>query len=193
MTPESFETGFATHSRAAYRSAWLPRAVGALGFAVLTAVGARLAGPLPGTAVPFTLQAAAVLLAGFVLGPRLGAASQTLYLAAGLAGLPVFAAGGGAAYLLGPTGGYLLAFPVGAAVAGLVAGRWNGLPGLFAGGALGVLAIHAGGVSWLALAVGQAEAVRLGAAPFVVADALQIGLATLVAWRARDAVRRLLG
>jgi biotin transporter BioY len=55
------------------------------------------------------------------------------------------------------------------------------------------MAIHAGGVSWLALAVGQAEAVRLGAAPFVVADALQIGLATLVAWRARDAVRRLLG
>jgi len=134
-----------------------------------------------------------VLLSGFVLGPRLGAASQTLYLAAGLAGLPVFAAGGGAAYLLGPTGGYLLAFPVGAALAGLVAGRWDGLAGLFVAGALGVVAIHAGGVSWLALTVGGADAVRFGAAPFVVADALQIGLAALVAWRARDAAQRFLG
>ena len=65
-------------------------AAGAVLFAALTAAGARLAVPLPGTAVPFTLQVLAVLLSGFLLGPFVGAASQIVYLAAGLAGAPVF-------------------------------------------------------------------------------------------------------
>ncbi|MGH7539390.1 MAG: biotin transporter BioY, partial [Gemmatimonadota bacterium] len=87
------------------------RVIAVLAFAALTALGARIAVPLPGTPVPFTFQVVAVLLAGVLLGPRLGAASQAAYLAAGASGLPIFAAGGGVAYLLGPTGGYLLAFP----------------------------------------------------------------------------------
>jgi biotin transport system substrate-specific component len=81
-------------------------------------VAAKFAVPLPGTPVPLSLQTLAVTLAGAVLGARLGAASQVAYLALGIAGLPVFAAGGGLAYLAGPTGGYLLSFPIAAALTG---------------------------------------------------------------------------
>jgi biotin transport system substrate-specific component len=68
------------------------RAVAVLFFAALTAAAAQISVPLPFTQVPFTFQPTVVLLSGLVLGPRLGAASQVLYLAAGIAGLPVFAA-----------------------------------------------------------------------------------------------------
>ena len=74
-------------------------------FALLTAIAARIAVPIAVLPVPLTLQVVAVLLSGYLLGPRLGFASQITYLAIGAIGFPVFAAGGGAAYLLGPTGG----------------------------------------------------------------------------------------
>src|SRR5690348_372001 len=67
------------------------RAVAVLFFTVLTAAAAQISVPLPFTQVPFTFQPTVVLLSGLVLGPRLGAMSQLLYLAAGIAGLPVFA------------------------------------------------------------------------------------------------------
>lgn len=167
-------------------------------FATLTAVAARFAAALPGTSVPLTLQVAAVLLAGFLLGPRLGAASQALYVAGGVGGLPVFALGGGPAYLLGPTGGYLLAYPVAAAAAGAIAwgGAGKGNPGagrLAAAAVAGLALIHAGGAAWLATAVGPADAVRVGVLPFLAGDALKAGLAVLVAARltgpARDFFR----
>src|SRR5689334_11212029 len=85
------------------------RAVAVLFFAALTAAAAQISVPLPFTQVPLTFQPTVVLLSGLVLGPRLGAASQLLYLAAGIAGLPVFAVSPtlplGAWRLLGPTGG----------------------------------------------------------------------------------------
>src|SRR5262245_41782242 len=82
-----------------------------IGFAFLTWAGARVSVPIPFTPVPATLQTLAVLLAGAFLGARAGAASQTIYIMMGIAGLPVFALpGGGPAYLLGPTGGYLAGF-----------------------------------------------------------------------------------
>ncbi|NUP54776.1 MAG: biotin transporter BioY, partial [Gemmatimonadaceae bacterium] len=90
------------------------------------ALSAQLALPMPGTPVPLTLQPFVVVLAGLLLGPADAAAAMVLYLAAGAAGLPVFAPMGapGLARLLGPTGGYLLAYPVAAAVAGWIgAGR----------------------------------------------------------------------
>jgi biotin transport system substrate-specific component len=86
-------------------------------FALLTAVGAQIV--IPTFPVPFTLQTLFVLLSGALLGPRKGAAAQMSYLAMGATGLPVFAGfAGGFPYLLGPTGGYLMAFPFAAFVTG---------------------------------------------------------------------------
>jgi biotin transport system substrate-specific component len=91
-------------------------------FAVANAVAARV--EIPHQPVPYTLQTLVVLLAGAFLGARNGALSQMLYLVIGALGLPVFAAGRiGFAALLGPTGGYLLAFPIAAAVVGYLIHR----------------------------------------------------------------------
>lgn len=171
----------------------LIRLLGAVLFAALTSVAARIAVPLPGTAVPFTLQVVAVLLAGFLLGPRTGAASQALYVAAGAGGLPVFAAGGGIAYLLGPTGGYLLAFPLAAAVAGASAPPGTGVWRLVVGGALGIAVIQLGGAAWLAALFGPGDAARMGVLPFLVGDALKLALAVVVSSRLREPARRFLG
>ena len=95
-------------------------------FAAATAAGARV--EIPYQPVPFTLQTPIVLLAGAFLGARNGALSQLLYLAAGMIGLPVFAGGAfGLAKLIGPTGGYLLAFPASAAIAGYLVQRGQSL------------------------------------------------------------------
>jgi biotin transport system substrate-specific component len=158
-------------------------------FALLTALGAYIAVPLPGTPVPVTFQTLAVILAGALLGPRLGAASQLAYLAAGAAGLPVFsAARAGLLPLLGPTGGYLLAFPLAAYVVGRVAGTGRvGTPRLALALSLGAATILAGGTAQLALLTGEsALALALGLAPFLWGDALKILSALLIAGRLRS-------
>jgi biotin transport system substrate-specific component len=159
------------------------RTAAIVGGALLVALAAQVALPLPGTPVPFTLQVPAVLLVGGLLGARMGAASLALYLALGIAGLPVFAALGplGLARLLGPTGGYLLAYPVAAALTGHLTG--SGRSWLRLGGALlaGLAAIHLGGVAQLAILTGDlGRAVRLGSLPFLPLDLfklLMVGLA----------------
>ena len=104
------------------------RLAGIVGFAALVALGARLSVPL--WPVPITLQVPFVLLAGALLGARAGAGSMATYLAAGALGLPVFSAGGGPGYFLGPTGGYLVGFVAAAALVGLLAGpRAGARPG----------------------------------------------------------------
>lgn len=164
----------------------LRRALGVAVFAMATAFGAKLAIPLPGTPIPFTLQLVCVLLAGSILGARLGAASQAVYLAVGAAGAPVFAAGGGLAYLLGPTGGYLLAFPAAAYVVGLVAGRSGGTWRLLAGLVAGIAVIQAGGVAWLSIVTGSLDqAVLLGVGPFLIIDIVKVGLVLLISSRTR--------
>ena len=168
------------------------RAVAIAAAAILTAVAAKIAVPLPGIPVPFTLQPVAVLLSGVLLGAAGGMSSQLLYLAAGMVGLPVFAAGGGLPYLLGPTGGYLLAFPIAAWVAGAAASRWRGVPGVVFGALLGLLMIHAGGLSWLAALSGREAATAVGLAPFFVGDLLKIALVALVGAGARDRISSLL-
>ncbi len=185
---------------AASESARVRKLAALAAFAVLTALSARMSVPLPGTPVPFTLQPVAVLLAGLLLGPVLGASSQFAYLAAGAAGLPVFAAGGGLAYLGGPTGGYLMAFPVAAAVAGWIAGEPETRSALSrvlriaAAAVAGLATIHLGGASWLSvqpwLAGGSAEVFRLSFEPFLLGDLLKIGLVAVVTLGLGGRVRR---
>ena len=111
-------------------SIWTVRAASVLFITALTTAAAQISVPLPLTTVPFTFQPMVVLLGGLALGSRLGATSQVLYLAAGIAGLPVFAASPtlppGALRLLGPTGGYLMAYPFAAFLVGYLAER--GMP-----------------------------------------------------------------
>ena len=171
----------------------LRRVIAVAAFAIATALGAQVFVPLPFTPVPMTLQTAFVILAGALLGPRLGAMSQITYLGMGLAGLPVFFGGGfGLPHLRGPTGGYLLAFPATAYVAGLVArpsGRTDlmELVRLFAGLFAVSLVILLGGTAWLAALTGDLQgAIALGLVPFLLGDVIKVGLAALVAWRGRD-------
>ncbi len=149
--------------------------------AATVALAAQVAVPLPFTPVPMTLQPLAVLVVGGLLGVRLGAAALALYVALGALGLPVFTPVGppGAARLLGPTGGYLLAYPVAAAVTGWLAA---GPPArTLVACAAGMVVIHVGGSAQLAILTGDvAAATRFGLVPFLTGDLLKIGLATLV-------------
>jgi biotin transport system substrate-specific component len=167
------------------------RAAAVLFVTVLTAVAAQVSFPLPFTPVPFTLQPMIVLVGGAALGARLGFTSQALYLLAGIAGLPVFAASGtlpqGFLRLLGPTGGFLLAYPFAAFVAGYLAER--GFDRRYLTSVLAMAAglglVFACGVTWLAFfaaptAVGLPRALELGLYPFVGVDVLKILLAAAV-------------
>lgn len=152
-----------------------------LGFSVLNALAAQIAIPLPFTPVPITMQTFAVLLTGLLLGSRLGLLALLTYLAEGLSGLPVFAAGrAGPAVLAGPTAGYLLAFPLAAFVVGWLAERgWDRRPATTAlAMVLGNLVIYAGGVGWLAVLLGPERAFTAGLLPFLPGDLLKLLLAT---------------
>ncbi len=149
---------------------------------VLTALAAQVSIPLPFTPVPITGQTFAVLLVGAALGSRRGAASMALYVAQGLAGLPVFAGGkAGLAVLFGPTGGYLIGFIAAAFLTGWLAERgWDRRPLTTAlAMILGNLVIYLFGVSWLAAFVGVSKAPLLGMVPFIPGDLVKIVLATV--------------
>jgi biotin transport system substrate-specific component len=165
-------------------SSLVARRVGAvvLGTA-LVAAASQVAIPLPGTPVPMTLQPLAVLIVGGLLGPGLGAASLALYLVLGAAGLPVFTPVGlpGIARLLGPTGGYLLAYPMAASVVGRLATPGGGVARLALATLAGLLLIHVGGLAQLALLTGSVfTAARFGTAPFLVGDLLKLVFAILL-------------
>ena len=159
---------------------------------VLTAASAQISIPLPFTQVPLTLQPMIVLLGGLALGSRLGSTSQILYLAAGIVGLPVFAASAvlppGPLRLLGPTGGYLMAYPLAAFLTGYLAER--GLDRRYLTSVVAMLAglvvIYAAGVTWLGLfartidgsaAPGLSTAFYAGVYPFVVPDLIKLAAA----------------
>ncbi len=146
---------------------------------LLIALSAQLAIPLG--PVPFTLQPLAVLLVGVVLGAKRGAGAAALYLLEGACGLPVFALGrAGLAVLLGPTAGYLYAFPLAAWIAGRASERaWGRSLALsLAGMAAALAVIHLGGWSWL-VASGMApeQAFAAGVAPFLLGDVVKLALA----------------
>jgi len=170
----------------------LRRSVAVLLGAALVAAAAQVAVPIPGTPVPVTLQPLAVLLVGGLLGPRLGATSLILYLALGAAGLPVFTPYGlpGIARLVGPTGGYLLAYPVAAFAVGRLAGDGQRYGRLIAAACAGLALIHLGGVAQLMILTGSAQgAVRLGTLPFLASDLGKVAIAVLVVRRAASPVR----
>jgi len=190
------------------RSLTLPRVIAVILGAALVTLAAQIAVPLPGTPVPMTLQPLAVLLVGGLLGARLGATSMVLYLALGIAGLPVFTPTVplfGIARLLGPTGGYLLAYPVAAWVVG-----WLVTPGLATEGSpfrapgvntpywgrvamgvfCGLLLIHVGGLAQLAILTGNLSgAARLGTLPFLLGDLGKLAVAVAVLTKLTPQVR----
>ena len=159
-------------------------------FAAFVAVCAVLPAIPTGGAVPITLQTFGVALTGLVLGPRRGALALLLYVAVGLAGVPVFSgAVGGIGVLASPSAGYLLAFPAAATVAGgfgllarRAASRWR-VPALFgAATAASLLVVHPLGIAVLGwrLGLSASEALAAGAV-FVPGDLIKNALAAGVA------------
>jgi biotin transport system substrate-specific component len=152
----------------------------------LTSAASQVSFPLPFTPVPFTLQPVVVLLGAAVLGARLGASAQALYLVLGVAGMPVFAFAPdlpqGVLRLLGPSGGYLMAYPLAAFITGALAQR--GLVRTFrtslAVMAAGLSVIFAGGVLWLAKDLGLSAALAVGFTPFVLVDGLKVAVAAAI-------------
>lgn len=160
------------------------QAIGIAGFAAALALASQVAIPIPGTPVPMTLQPMIVVLAGLWLGPVAGAASMALYLTAGAAGLPVFSPYGapGLARFLGPTGGYLFAYPCAAFVAGWLGLKATSLLGRWLAALAGSAVLLLGGVAHLAILMGSLErAIALGIHPFVPLDAVKALAAALIA------------
>jgi biotin transport system substrate-specific component len=144
---------------------------------------------LPFSPVPITGQTFAILLVGAALGSKRGGLAVTAYLAEGLIGLPVFAAGGaGFAHLLGPTGGYLLGFVAMAWVIGWFAehSRERRVRTAWLVFLAAEIVLYALGLPWLAVYIGADKALALGLLPFIPGDLLKIflaGLALPAAWK----------
>ncbi len=181
--PRRAETGAA---------AWGRDLLLALAFSLLTALSAQVTIPLPWTPVPITGQTFGVLLTGALLGPRPAALAMALYLLEGGLGLPFFAGGAaGAARLAGPTGGYLVSYPVAAVLVGALATRgWDRRPPtMLAAMLLGSLVVFALGAGWLSFFppmrpgvpvvphMGLSEALVEGVYPFLPGDVLKALLA----------------
>ena len=142
-------------------------------FSLLTAVGAWIEIPLPFTPVPITLQTMFVTMAGAWLGAKRGAMSQVVYLFYGICGLPVFAGGASTmAQLLGPSGGYLIGFPIAAFITGLLVSREKGFYWNLGACIIGSLPILLIGSLQLNILTGGnlAEAFKLGFVPFIAGD-----------------------
>jgi len=179
--------------RAASANAWTGvQALSVVFVAVLTAAAAQLSFPIPFTPVPFTIQPMVVLIGAAALGSRLGAMSQILYLMLGIAGLPVFAYSPelpqGFLRLLGPTGGYLMAYPLAAFATGWLAEHgmdrryFTSILAMTAGLSL----VFLGGVAWIARRAGLPTALATGLYPFVIVDIIKVVAAGLVlptAWK----------
>lgn len=157
---------------------------GTIGFAAILAAAAQVTFVIPGTPVPVTLQPFVVVLAGLMLGPVAGAVSMALYLAAGAAGLPVFSPVGlpGVARFFGPTGGYLIAYPLAAWIAGTLAGKESTLLRRFLAACAGIAAIFVGGIAQLTILNGSLRtAIDLGITPFWPLDLVKAFVAAGIA------------
>ena len=174
-----------TAGDSSFASTGLGRAVAVVSATAFIAVCAHISVPLPFTPVPLTMQDLAVLLVGLVLGPMDGFAAVALYLAEGAAGLPVFNPQnmGGAAHLFGPTGGYLMAYPLVAAIAGWGA-RSIKLGSAFARALVGCLlasiVLFGFGATWLAqyTHTGAAATFRMAVLPFIPGNMFKVTAAS---------------
>lgn len=165
---------------AAPRSTMLTNVMLVVAASLVTAAAAQLEIRLPWTPVPISGQSFAVLLSGLVLGARRAFLAQLLYLAEGSAGLPFFSGGaGGFAHLLGPTGGYLMAFPFAASITGLLAERgWDRNPfTLFAAMLSGSTIIFGLGLLQLSRFVPGNALLGAGLLPFIPGDLIKSGVA----------------
>lgn len=162
-------------------------------FVLLTAAGAHVAVPVPWTPVPMTLQPLFVLLSGLVLGPSAGAASMAAYVLLGVSGAPVFAAiPAGPAALVGPTGGFILAFPLASGLCGWLAGpRHAGAPRILFGLVAGLLVIYLAGAAQLSLLTGSPPMAvfRSAVLPFALGDSIELLVAMAIALRLRSRAR----
>jgi biotin transport system substrate-specific component len=160
---------------------WVEQAVIVISASLFVALCARVTVPLPFTPVPLTLQNFGVLLVGLTLGNRRGFAALALYLAEGVAGMPVFnpTGPGGVAQLLGATGGFLLAYPFVAGLAGWIMERGRTSFARAAAAAVAAeVVLFVAGLSWLAvLTHSVAQAVRFGLYWFVFAEVIKVMLA----------------
>lgn len=158
------------------------RSVGlVVAFSLLTALAAQIV--IPVGPVPITGQTFAVLLTGALLGSRLGAAAMIVYLIEGAVGLPFFRQGGaGLQHLLGPTGGYLVAFPAAAFITGAFAEHgWDKrFFSAAAAMAIGSVVILLSGWAWLSFFYPPGYAFHAGVTPFIIGDIVKILLAAAV-------------
>jgi biotin transport system substrate-specific component len=161
-------------------------------FGAATAAGAYIMIPLP--LVPITLQTLFLNLAAALLGGRKGALSQVVYVLIGIIGLPVFAGGkAGLGVLLGPTGGYLIGFIVGAYVVGkLIEIREDpGFAWTACSMVVGMIVIYACGITQLSLIarLSVGKAISVGALPFLIGDILKIIAAALLSLKLKNIIR----
>jgi biotin transport system substrate-specific component len=182
-----------------WKSATLAKSITLIaGASLLMGILGRFAVPLPFTPVPLTLANFGVLLVGLTLGSRRGFAAMVLYLAAGAMGAPVFSPMGptGIAQLLGPTGGYLIAYPFVAFVAGWIAERGQKSFARFAVASVaGEILLFICGVSWIMvlLHLPLARAANFGLYPFVFAEVIKVMAAAELGRRAKTSLANFLG
>lgn len=153
---------------------------GTMAAAAVTALATHVRIPLPFSPVPVTGQTMTVLIAGALLGPVAGPASQGLFLLLGATGLTAFAGGA----LTGLTGGYLIGFVLAARIVGMVTGRTNNVAAVGAGMAAASAVILASGAAWLCIMQGLpvGDAITLGVLPFIPGDLLKV-FGALAVWR----------
>ena len=183
-------------NREIIKDAAISNVIGVAAFILATAFGAFIRIPLLFTPVPITGQTFFVLLSGAVLGRRWGAFSQFGYLLLGLGGLPIFSgAGAGLGHIFGPSGGYIIGFPIAAWVVGRLVSHierttfWR----IYISMIIGELIIYTLGCIQLAFIAGLnvKAAITLGALPFIPGDLIKIFVATAIYLRIKGRVREI--
>ncbi len=174
MTTSAVQAVAQSRTKLIYRNVAL-----VVGASLLMSILGRFSVPLPFTPIPLTLANLGVLFIALTLGSRRAAAAMLLYLAEGAMGMPVFspAGPGGIAQILGPTGGYLMAYPVSAFVAGWIGERGSrNVVRLSAAAVIGEILLFIGGIGWLMnLAhVPVSQAVNWAVYPFAFAEIIKI-------------------